>query len=93
VHSFFIPAFRLKQDAVPGRIYTGWFKPTRIGTYDIECAQICGMGHGMMGGRVIVASAADHAAWLEQHAGDGALSAIDTPPAPDTTAAPPAKAR
>jgi len=42
---------------------------------------------------VIVASAADHAAWLEQHAGDGALSAIDTPPAPDTTAAPPAKAR
>ena len=93
VHSFFIPAFRLKQDAVPGRIYTGWFKPTRIGTYDIECAQICGMGHGMMGGRVIVASAADHAAWLEQHAGDGALSAIDTPPAPDTTAAPPTKAR
>ena len=93
LHSFCVPAFRIKQDAVPGRIYTGWFKPTRIGTYDIECAQICGMGHGMMGGRVIVASAADHAAWLEQHAGDGALSAIDTPPAPDTTAAPPAKAR
>jgi cytochrome c oxidase subunit II len=92
VHSFFIPAFRLKQDAVPGRIYSGWFRPTQVGSYDISCAQMCGMGHGMMGARLVVANAADHAAWLEQHAGDGALSAIDTAPTPDSTSAMPAAA-
>ncbi|MFI5370135.1 MAG: cytochrome c oxidase subunit II [Candidatus Eisenbacteria bacterium] len=93
VHSFFIPAFRLKQDAVPGRIYTGWFRPQETGTFDILCAQMCGMGHGLMGAKLIVATAPDHAAWLEQHAGDGALSALDTGPgATDTTSAAPAAA-
>ena len=93
VHSFFIPAFRLKQDAVPGRVYTGWFRPTQIGSYDISCAQMCGMGHGLMGAHLTVSTAAEHAAWLEQHAGDGALSALDTgPAATDTTTTPPAAA-
>jgi cytochrome c oxidase subunit 2 len=92
LHSFFVPAFRLKQDAVPGRIYTGWFRPTRTGTYDITCAQMCGMGHGMMGAKLTVSNAADHAAWLALHAADGALTEINTPPTPDTTAAAPAAA-
>jgi cytochrome c oxidase subunit II len=64
VHSFAVPAFRLKQDALPGRAITGWFRPNRIGTYDIQCTQMCGVGHAMMAGRVIVETPQDHAAWL-----------------------------
>jgi cytochrome c oxidase subunit 2 len=66
LHSFSVPAFRLKQDAVPGRIITGWFQPTQTGTFDIQCAEICGIGHGVMAGRVVIESAEDHAAWMRQ---------------------------
>ena len=48
LHSFSVPVFRLKQDAIPGRVITGWFEPTKTGTYDIQCAEICGIGHGLM---------------------------------------------
>lgn len=68
LHSFFIPAFRMKQDAVPGRIYTGWFKPTQTGDYDILCAEICGIGHGVMGAKLVVETAEERAAWLQAHA-------------------------
>ena len=64
VHSFAVPAFRLKQDALPGRIITGWFRPNRVGTYDIQCTQMCGIGHALMAGRIIVETPQDHAAWL-----------------------------
>jgi cytochrome c oxidase subunit 2 len=64
VHSFAIPAFRLKQDALPGRTISGWFRPTRTGTYDIQCTQMCGIGHALMAGRIIVETPQDHAAWL-----------------------------
>jgi cytochrome c oxidase subunit 2 len=66
LHSFSIPAFRLKQDAVPGRVITGWFEPTLTGRYDFQCAEICGIGHGLMAATVFVESADDHAAWIEQ---------------------------
>ena len=88
LHSFFVPAFRLKQDAIPGRIYTGWFQTTRAGTYDLLCAEICGMGHGVMGARLVVEGEAEHATWLGQHAHDAALAELNSAPAPaDTTAA------
>jgi cytochrome c oxidase subunit 2 len=64
VHSFAVPSFRLKQDALPGRTITGWFRSNRLGTYDIQCTQMCGIGHGMMAGRIIVETPQDHAAWL-----------------------------
>jgi len=64
VHSFAIPAFRLKQDALPGRTIAGWFRPNRVGIYDIQCTQMCGIGHALMAGRVIVETPQDHAAWL-----------------------------
>jgi cytochrome c oxidase subunit II len=64
VHSFAVPAFRLKQDAVPGRTITGWFTPNRVGTYDIQCTQMCGIGHALMAGRVVVETPQAHAAWL-----------------------------
>ena len=67
LHSFSIPVFRLKQDAIPGRTYTGWVKPTMPGTYDITCAEICGMGHGVMGAKLVVEGPEAHAAWIAQN--------------------------
>ncbi len=64
VHSFSVPDFRLKQDAVPGRTITGWFTPTKTGTFDIQCAEICGIGHGVMEGQMIVQDSTEHAAWI-----------------------------
>ena len=64
LHSFFLPNMRVKQDAVPGMTIPVWFKPTRIGVYDIVCPQLCGWGHYKMKGRVTVQSEADYEAWL-----------------------------
>lgn len=64
IHSFFIPAFRVKQDVVPGRFVTEWFKPTRVGTYHLFCAEYCGTDHSKMTGRVYVMTPADYQAWL-----------------------------
>ncbi|GBD27169.1 Alternative cytochrome c oxidase subunit 2 [bacterium HR30] len=71
VHSFSVPAFRLKQDAVPGRIVTGWFRPTRLGTYDIQCAEICGIGHALMPARLTIETPAEHAAWYASRSAQG----------------------
>jgi cytochrome c oxidase subunit 2 len=69
VHSFAVPAFRLKQDALPGRVITGWFQPNRVGTYDIQCTQMCGLGHALMAGKVVVETEQQHAAWLRRNSG------------------------
>lgn len=53
-HSFYIPAFRVKEDAVPGRTNYLWFQPTMLGTYDIMCAEYCGMNHSYMLGKLVV---------------------------------------
>jgi cytochrome c oxidase subunit 2 len=85
VHSFAIPSFRLKQDALPGRTITGWFRPNRVGTYDIQCTQMCGLGHAMMAGRVIVETRQDHAAWLMRNANPAlALRPVGPAPAPES---------
>jgi len=67
LHSFSVPVFRLKQDAVPGRTITGWFKATKTGAFDIQCAEICGIGHGVMNGRIHIEGAAEHRAWVQEH--------------------------
>lgn len=67
LHDFSVPVFRLKQDAVPGRTITGWFRPTKTGTFDVQCAEICGIGHGVMAGRINVQTATQHAAWIADH--------------------------
>jgi cytochrome c oxidase subunit II len=85
VHSFAVPAFRLKQDALPGRVITGWFRPNRVGTYDIQCTQMCGLGHALMAGRIIVETPQQHAAWLTRDSAPAAIAASD--PAPEPTAA------
>jgi cytochrome c oxidase subunit 2 len=56
--------FRLKQDAVPGRVIRGWFEPTRAGSYDIQCTEICGIGHGIMNAKIVVDTPEQHAAWI-----------------------------
>jgi cytochrome c oxidase subunit 2 len=81
VHSFSIPAFRLKQDALPGRAITGWFRANRVGTYDIQCTQMCGVGHAMMAGRIIVETPQDHAAWLQRNASPAMAASAAVPEA------------
>jgi cytochrome c oxidase subunit 2 len=66
IHSFSVPVFRLKQDAVPGRTITGWFKPTLTGRFDVQCAEICGIGHALMPARLSVESKEEHEAWMRQ---------------------------
>jgi cytochrome c oxidase subunit 2 len=65
IHSFYVPEFRMKHDVVPGRYYTAWFNATRVGRYDIDCAEFCGTDHSRMRGVVHVLSPADHAAWVD----------------------------
>ncbi len=66
LHNFSVPNFRLKQDAIPGRVITGWFEPTATGDYMVQCAEICGIGHGLMPARVYIESPEDHRAWMAQ---------------------------
>ncbi len=87
VHSFAVPSFRLKQDAVPGRTITGWFRANRVGTYDIQCTQICGMGHAFMAGRIIVETPQDHAAWLLRQENPSSAPALASPATETTTVA------
>ena len=89
IHSFAVPAFRLKQDALPGRTISGWFTPNRVGAYDIQCTQMCGIGHGLMAGRIVVETSQDHAAWLLRNSNGAATSvAAEQPPASPETASP-----
>jgi len=64
LHSFFIPAFRIKQDVLPGRYTTLWFKATKPGRYHLFCAQYCGSNHSGMGGDVVVMEPQEYAQWL-----------------------------
>lgn len=54
VHALWVPAFRLKQDAMPGRVTTLYVTPTVVGEYDIVCAELCGLDHSVMRGKVVV---------------------------------------
>ena len=64
IHSFFVPAFRTKQDVLPDRYTTEWFTPTKPGRYHLFCAEYCGLDHSRMGGWVYVLEPADYARWL-----------------------------
>jgi cytochrome c oxidase subunit II len=64
IHDFYIPAFRIKRDAVPGQLETLWFKSTHPGEYRVECGEYCGTQHAHMIGTVTVMSAGEYARWL-----------------------------
>ena len=66
IHSFFVPSFRLKQDAVPGRDIPVWFRATKAGKYEAPCAELCGFGHSGMKGWVYVDDQAAYDAWAAE---------------------------
>ena len=66
LHSFSVPAFRVKQDIVPGMVGSTQFVPTVVGRFEIACAELCGMGHYQMGGTVVVHSSEEFESWLQE---------------------------
>jgi cytochrome c oxidase subunit 2 len=78
IHSFYVPAFRIKADVVPGRYSTTWFEATKVGEYHLFCAEFCGTEHSRMIGSVVVMEPADFQEWL---------SAAPPAPAPPGAAA------
>src|SRR5438477_3275196 len=74
IHSFFVPAFRTKQDVVPGRYTTTWFQPTKPGRYHLFCAEYCGTRHSGMIGEVVVMEPDEYQTWLSGGAQEGSLA-------------------
>ena len=66
LHDFYVPQFRAKMDIVPGMVTYFWFTPTRTGTFDILCAELCGLGHHDMRGLVVVEEEGAYQAWLAE---------------------------
>jgi cytochrome c oxidase subunit II len=64
IHSFFVPAFRIKQDVLPGRYTVAWFRAIKPGTYHLFCAEYCGTQHSGMIGSVVVMEPAQYEAWM-----------------------------
>ena len=74
IHSFYIPAFRIKQDVLPGRYTVEWFRATKPGVYHLFCAEYCGTQHSGMVGDIVVMEPAQYEAWINGGSG-GPLSA------------------
>jgi cytochrome c oxidase subunit II len=72
IHSFFVPAFRVKQDVLPGRYSSLWFQARESGEFHLFCAEYCGTDHARMGGRIVVMEPADYGRWL--NTGEARLS-------------------
>lgn len=62
-HSFYLPSFRVKEDAIPGRKNYLWFQPVAVGSYNIECAEYCGLNHSAMYSKVVVMNDVDFEKW------------------------------
>lgn len=75
IHSFYVPAFRLKADILPGRYTTLWFDATRVGRYHLFCSEYCGTRHSAMTGTVVVMTPTDYQAWLAGGTEDVPLAA------------------
>lgn len=75
IHSFFIPALRIKQDVVPGRYETLWFRADKVGRYHLFCAEYCGTDHAHMGGWIYVMNPRDFTDWLQAQGGQQSLAA------------------
>jgi cytochrome c oxidase subunit 2 len=71
IHSFYVPAFRMKKDVLPNRYQVAWFEAEREGVYDLFCAEYCGTSHSEMVGKVRVLSYPEYQAWLEENALSG----------------------
>jgi cytochrome c oxidase subunit 2 len=80
IHSFFVPAFRIKRDAVPGTYTEAWFEAKVPGTYPILCAELCGVGHSMMRAQVVVLSPQDFENWLRGRPPAAVLDTLNRSP-------------
>ncbi len=69
IHSFFVPAFRIKRDVLPNRYTVAWFEATETGTYDIQCTEYCGTGHSQMLSRVRVLGEREFKEWVDSGGG------------------------
>jgi cytochrome c oxidase subunit 2 len=90
IHSFFLPEFRVKQDLVPGMTTHIWFEATRVGHWEIACAELCGLGHYRMKGFVTVDTPEDFQKWLAEQAAAAATEQPKAAEAPAASAAQPA---
>jgi cytochrome c oxidase subunit 2 len=75
IHSFFVPAFRVKHDVVPGHYQQLWFEAERVGVFQLLCAEFCGTDHSRMTGRIVVLEPADYESWLARQDVAGTLAA------------------
>lgn len=83
IHSFFVPQFRMKQDAVPGREIRQWFEATKPGKYELPCAELCGFGHSGMRGWIYVHTPEEYARWAAENLTAEASPAPAEPKADD----------
>lgn len=74
IHSFYVPAFRIKLDVVPGKYSTVWFEATKPGRYHLFCSQYCGTDHSRMIGWIEVMEASEYQSWLAGGAAEGSLA-------------------
>ncbi|MGB4246160.1 MAG: c-type cytochrome [Pseudohongiellaceae bacterium] len=79
LHNYTVPQFRVKMDLVPGMVTYLWFTPTVVGSYDILCEELCGIGHHVMRGKVVVAEQADYDAWLSRQPTYAQLAGMSAP--------------
>jgi cytochrome c oxidase subunit 2 len=81
IHDFFLPSMRIGADAIPGSRIPLWFTPIKTGTYEVICAQLCGLGHYSMKGTLVVDTPEEYQSWLKERA-ELAGGAQGAPPAP-----------
>jgi cytochrome c oxidase subunit 2 len=74
IHSFKLPHFRVMQDTVPGTMIRTWFEATKIGSYELACAELCGLGHTTMRGEVTVLTQEDYDAWVREQSKSNSLN-------------------
>ncbi|HEX4697153.1 MAG TPA: hypothetical protein VH254_05730 [Candidatus Udaeobacter sp.] len=81
IHDYFVPAMRIGGDAIPGSLIPIWFTPIKTGSYEVVCAQLCGLGHYSMKGTLVVDTPQEYEAWLKERAElSGGSQAAPPPP-------------
>jgi cytochrome c oxidase subunit 2 len=75
IHSLYLPALRIKQDVLPGRYTTLWFRAKETGTFRLTCAEFCGLSHAIMGGSLVIMQPNAYADWLRAQPSEGTLAA------------------
>jgi len=93
IHSLFVPSFRFKQDAVPGRDIAQWFQVTKPGKYEVPCAELCGFGHSGMRGWAYAHSPEDYSKWLAENVNASAAAGQANSAAGKTTSKAPRKGK